>query len=294
VERDQPIAVLDSVELGKAKAEYLSAQARLELAQGTLDREEGLLERRISSEQQVIEARAAREEAAAMLRAATDTLRVLGLSEREIDRTRHGDPASPLLTVRAPFAGKLVELHATRGELVGPETDLATVADLSQLWVWVDVYETDVARVKEGDRATVRLDAFPGEPIHGVLALVRDQVDRDARTVRARVDIPNPDERIKPGMFARVLLEQQAGSEGGARTIVVPAGAVQRDRDEQVAFVRTGADRYERRELRVGRRAAGLVEVLAGLSAGDEVVVEGGFILKSELGKSEMGEGHSH
>jgi cobalt-zinc-cadmium efflux system membrane fusion protein len=288
------LAIIDSVELGTSKAEYLSAKARLGLAQSTLDREEGLLERHITSEQQVIEARAARQEAAAMEQAASDKLRVLGVSKTDIQGIRHSDPKAPLFTVRAPISGKVVELHATLGELVGPATEFATVADLSRLWIWVDVYERDLRRVSVGDGAEVRLDAFPEEVIAGRVAYLKDEVDRDTRTVRARLDVDNAEEKMKPGMFARVLLEHGGSDAPTAGAVSVPPTAILRQGGEFLAFVKAGTHRYEVRNLRVGRRSKDQVEVLSGLAPGDEVVVEGGFILKSELGKGEMGHGHSH
>ena len=293
VNAGQAIAQIDSLELGRAKADYLAHRARLDLAERTLEREQSLLDKRISSEQEVLEAQAAREEAAASYRNARDTLLVFGLDERAIGSIRHSDPSAPIHTVRAPIAGKVIDLHATLGELVGRETAIATVADLDRLWLWVDIHEADIGGIAVGDPATVRLDAFPGETIEGRLAYVRDELDRDTRVVRARIDVANPDHRIKPGMFGRVMLRSSPGEKAGS-SLVVAAGAVQRQGGEFFVFVQEAEGVFERRSVSVGRRAQGLVEILSGLAAGEAAVVEGGFILKSEFGKGEMGGGHSH
>jgi len=293
VEAGQAIASIDSLELGRAKADYLADRARLDLAERTLEREQSLLEKRISSEQEVLEAQAAREEAAASYRNARDTLQVFGLDERAIRSVRHSDPSAPIHTVRAPIAGKVIDLHATLGELVGRDSQLATVADLDRLWLWVDIHEGDIGGIRVGAPATIRLDAFPGEPIEGSLAYVRDELDRDTRVVRARIDVANPDHRIKPGMFGRVTLRSGPEEEAGS-VLIVAAGAVQREGREFIVFVRESEGVFERRTVSVGRRAPGVVEILSGLEAGEAAVVEGGFILKSESGKGEMGGGHSH
>lgn len=296
VQAAQTLAVIDSIELGRAKSAFLQAKVQLDLARQTLEREEQLFEDRITSEQSVAEARAAVGRARAAYQAARQELRLLGLSDRQIDKTSGSDPSAALFPLSSPIEGTVVEKHVSLGEVVSPERSLFAVADLSMVWIWIDIYERDLASVHLEDDVVVHVDAFPDRTFEGKVAYIRNQVDPDTRTARARIDVNNTDGHLRPGMFATVTVTDPHGPGGGKapQTLVVPSGAVQRDGDEQVAFVPSGENRYERRELRLGRRVGASVEVLEGLSAGESVVVEGTFLLKSEAAKHRMGGGHSH
>ncbi len=143
----------------------------------------------------------------------------------------------------------------------------------------------------------VEVDAYPGVLFRGLVSYLSAQVETDTRTVRARIDVPNPEEKLRPGMFARVRMFDPHGAEGrveSADSLVVPENAVQRDGDESIVFIPAGPLTFERRQVRAGRKAGGLVEILGGLEAGEQVVVEGAFLLKSEAAKESMGGGHSH
>ena len=288
----ETLALIDSVELGQARAGHLRARAREEVAQRRFERERSLHVDRISSEQDVLEAEAAAREAAADLAVTRETLLLLGLSEEEILGLFWDQAGAAVVAVRAPFAGRVVAKEATRGELVTPERTLFTVADLGVVWVWIDVYERDLRHVGEGDTVEVELDAWPGETFTGKLTYLADQLDTASRTVRARVDLPNPDGRLKPGMFARVMLTASGEAEGEP-AVVVPRDAVQRLGEAAIVFVRAGITRFERREVELGQVVGDLVEVRAGIAAGEEVVTEGAFLLRSEASSDDLG-GHHH
>lgn len=292
VGRGAVLAVLDSVELGEAKAAYLRARARREVVGRAFERESSLFEDQIVSEQRVLDAEAESREASADLAAARERLRLLGLEDPQIDALAWDDPEASRVTVRSPFAGRVVEREATLGELVDPEHRMFTVADLSTVWLWIDLYERDLAHVGVGDRVEVRFDALPGETHAGEVAYVADQLDPESRTVRARVDLPNPERRFKPGMFARVDLGGPAGA--APEVLTVPREAVQRDGGASVVFVRVGPRRFEKRPVEIGRVTDGHAEVLAGLAPGDEVVTRGVFLLQSEASADELGGGHHH
>lgn len=296
VQAGQTLAVIDSIELGRAKSAFFRAKVQLDLARQTLEREAGLLEDRITSEQAVAEVRAAAARARAVYQSARQELRLLGLSDREIDNASADDPSAALFPLSSSIEGTVVEKEVSQGEVVSPERKLFTVADLSQIWIWIDVYERDLARVHLEDDVTVRVEAFPDRTFEGKIAYVRSQVDADTRTARARIDVTNAEGLLRPGMFASVTVTDPhgAGGEETPQTLVVPSGAIQRDGEEHIAFVPDGENRYERRELRLGRRTDDYVEVIEGLSAGESVVVEGTFLLKSEAAKERMGGGHSH
>ena len=291
----QRLARIDSIELGQAKAAYLQAKARAELAQQSFERERGLYADRISSEQEMLTAQAAFREAQAALRAAEETLHLYGLSQEQVDSLHYDDPRASIYDLIAPFAGKVVEKHATLGELVTPGDTLFVLADLSRVWIWIDAYERDLSRVHLGDTVEVRAEAFPDDVARGEVSYLSDQVDRDTRTIRARIEVANPEGRLRPGMFVSVrVTDPHAAADVGTVSLAIPEAAAQRAGDGFVSFVPVGEERFEQRKLSLGRRAGGWVEVLAGLSEGEAVVTEGAFLLKSEAAKGELGGGHGH
>lgn len=287
VKRGETLAVLDSTELGQAKAAYQQARARETLTRETWDRERRLAAEKISSEQEALTARAAHLEAAAELRRAEETLRLMGVPAGQ------GQSGS-LSPVTSPFDGTVVEKEASLGEMVSPEQTLFTVADLSRVWIWIDVFEKDLRRVHPDDGVSVEVDAYPGETFEGKVSFLTGSVDTATRTVRARIDVDNRDGRLRPGMFARIRLTDPHVSPSGPGVPVVPESALQRQGEGFVVFVPEGERRYRRREVQTGRQSGNSVEILAGLKPGERVVVKGVFLLASEAAKETMGEGHSH
>ncbi|MFQ5526916.1 MAG: efflux RND transporter periplasmic adaptor subunit [Thermoanaerobaculia bacterium] len=297
VRRGEVLAILDSIELGRSKAEYLRAKAREQLARENYEREQELSADRISSEQEMLAARAAHIEAQAELRSAEETLHLYGLTEAEVAEVTYDNPGQSLFPIRAPLSGKVVEKHATLGELVTPNDNLFLLADLSEVWILIDVYERDLAGVHLEDQVRVQVDAYPENVFDGEVSYLSDRVDPDTRTVRARINAANPGGKMRPGMFARIRISDPHGVAGegkATRTRVVPESAVQRDGEEMVVFVPVGEHRFERREVSVGRNAGGLLEILDGLVAGEPVVTQGAFLLKAEAAKEDLGEGHGH
>lgn len=295
VRKGQVLAVIDSIELGQAKSDYLQAKAHEELSRQNYEREEGLFAERISSEKEMLVAKAAHLESVARLRNSEETLRLYGLEKQQIETLSYDEGKTSLLPVRSPLSGRVVEKHVTVGELITPEKSTFAIADLGHVWIWIDVYEQDLRNVHLEDDVSVAVDAYPGELFGGQVSYVSHQVDADTRTVRARIDVDNPEYKLRPGMFARVTLSDPHIEAADLEpSLVVPAGAVQRDGEEFVVFVTLGNNRFGRREITAGRRAGGFVEILSGLDPTDAVVVEGAFLLKSEASKEAMGGGHSH
>lgn len=310
VRAGQALAEIDSIELGQAKAAYLQAQADEELARTSFGRVEALAVELIVSEQQRLEAEAHFKEASAGLRTAEETLRLYGLSEEQMAELGSGGQAASIYPLKAPFAGTIVDRHVTLGELVTPERNLFTLADLSRVWIWIDVYQRDLGGVHLGDQARARVDAFPDDSFTGAVSFLSARVDAETRTVRARIDVTNEGGKLRPGMFVEVELvdpHNAQGREGRPPSLVVPQAAVVRDGEERFVFVPAEAEpeggessqggphrRFEKRTVRLGREAGGDVEILEGLVPGDVVVVEGAFLLKSALSEDALGGGHSH
>jgi len=292
VKANQPLAYFDSPELGQAWAEYSKAKGRAEASRKNVAREETLFEKKISPEKDVIRARQELAEAEADLSFAREKFHLLGVDIERFEMKREGEHRHPLIAIAAPISGTVIERTATQGEVVGPDKTIFTVADLSSLWVIIDLYEKDLGRVRQGTPVKVVTAAYSEKTFRGVISHVGDVMDEKTRTVKARVEVENANRLLKPGMFATVSIDVK-GSQT-EKAFMVPDEAVLMDGEERFVFVMTGPETFEKREVRPGRTFGKNVEIVAGLESGDEVAVTGAFILKSELKKGELVDEHGH
>jgi cobalt-zinc-cadmium efflux system membrane fusion protein len=293
VAEGRTLAVIDSIELGQAKARFLSSRSRESVNRESYERELALYEDRISSQKEMLDAKADFLEAEAERESAQETLRLYGISPEQIRSLRSGEPGASTLPVRAPIAGRVVEKHVTVGELVTPSESLFTIADLGHVWIWIDVFERDLAKVHEGDDVQVRVDAFPDRDFVGEVTYLSSEVALETRAVRARIDVANSDRLLRPGMFATVRLTDPHASEG-AESLVVPTSSVVRSGELEIVFLPVAEGRFQAQPVETGRREGEWVEVVSGLAPGDEIVTKGSFLLKSELAREELGGGHGH
>ena len=282
VRAGQTLAVLESPEVGQTRAEEHEAEALLAIAQENYAREQRLETAGISSRKELLDARADLRRAEAAHRSARERLRVLGAGRGEGSQ----------FTITAPFAGVVVQRDASRGEMAAPSDQLFTVADLSRVWIELDIFERDLSRVAGGQSAVVTTTAYPGRSFPGRIVYIGEVLDTTTRTVDARVEVPNDDGMLKPGMFATARI--QVGGGGGA-VAVVPEEAVQELEGRQVVFVPGDQPgEFRAQPVEIGEQAdSGRVVVRSGLTSGDRIVTSGAFALRSELAKGEIGE-HGH
>jgi len=224
--------------------------------------------------------------AADFLASARARLLPMGVSEAEVKELETTQSVRPILPVRAPFGGRIIEQAAVAGDGVEPGASLFRLADLTTLWAIVRIFEKDLAAVRPGLETILRTPAFPGEEFRSRLALVEGVMDDKTRTVEARVEVANLAERLKPGMYVEALIA--TGEK--RRTLVIPESALQDFQSKPVVFVQTGPGAFALRPVEVGERTAGRVEILRGLSAGEEVVSSGSFLIKSEMLKTALGD----
>ena len=191
----------------------------------------------------------------------------------------------PLKTL---LAGVIIEKHVTRGEAVTPESQAFVVADLESVWIDLSVYQRDLNRIRQGQAARV-IAGHDLPEADGVVSYVTPVVDEVTRTATARIVLDNPDGFWRPGMFATA----EVTVERAEVEIAVPVTALHSLGDEAVVFVQ-GGEGFRPRPVTVGSRDAEWAEVVEGVSAGERVVVHGGFTVKSELLRSELGGGHGH
>ncbi|MHB8879899.1 MAG: efflux RND transporter periplasmic adaptor subunit [Thermodesulfovibrionales bacterium] len=285
VKAGQPLALFDSPELGQTWAEYAKAKGRVELTQKNLKREESLFEKKISPEKDVLKVRQELSEAEADLNFSKERFRLLGIDISRMELQRNGNANDPLLIpISSAISGVVIEKTVSQGEVVNTEKALFTVADLSTLWVVIDIYEKDIPRLKTGAEVKVAVTAFPGRDFRGKIAYVNDVMDEKTRTVKARVTVSNTSGLLKPGMFATVAI---AGDKS-EKVLAVPASAIQQEGEYLIVFVAKNDSIFEKRIVTVGPAMDGLHHVLSGIKEGEVIVIKGAFILKSEAMKSLM------
>lgn len=292
-----PILRLESVELGRAREELVRALAELEVAERALQRARALAEAKAIAAGEL----AAREGEYLVKKAAAEAaeraLHLYGESQEAVNRLRQAansqDPAPSLggaawLTLTAPFVGRVIDRKVTPGALIEALQPLVTVADLTSVWVFLQAYEKDLAVLREGLPVTVEAEAFPHETFTGRVDFVGSVVDPATRTVRVRATVPNPQEKLRPGMFVTARVVVPHGEGGEPPKLAVPQGALQTMDAQPVVFVHLGDGVFVRRAVTVGHSFDGYTEVLAGLAAGEEVVIEGSFVLKSQFSRAAL------
>lgn len=290
VKAGQVLAWLDSVELDQIWSDYRKARGKVELAQKNLQREETLFEKKISPEKDVLKARQELGEAQADMYLARERFRLVGVDVDQFAATQ-GNGRHPMIPVPSPVGGVVIEKTVTQGEAVGPDKVIFMVADLSTLWVVIDVYEKDMSRLRVGAAVKASVTAFPDKTFKGRISYIADVVDEKTRTEKARVTIDNSGGLLKPGMFATVVTEARSGA--AEKLMAVPDEAVQIEGAARYVFVQIAPDKFKRRDIETGRTLGKDVEVISGLKEGEAIAVSGAFTLKSELKKSEI-EGDAH
>ena len=285
---------VDSPDLSRAKADYLRGLAAEELARATAGREADLYEKKICPQKDYLEAQAALKGAEAERKAAEGLLQNYGLTPADIASLAMDGPeaASGLMKVRAPFAGTILERSLSLGALVQPGDRSLLMADTSRVWVLTDLYEREVAAVLEAQgrspvSAEVTVAAYPQRTFRGTVERISGTRDEATRTARARVVVENPGNLLRAGMFARVTLLL----EDSDAPLAVPEAAVLEDAGRSFVFVHLDGPYYIRRPVEAGRTSEGWVAISGAVKAGDVIVSEGAFLLKSDVLRSKMGAG---
>jgi len=220
----------------------------------------------------------ASDNARGLLESARRRLAYWDIPEEDVRRIEDTGEMTKTLTLRAPASGVVVEKNVVEGDRIGPGMSVFRIADLSRVWVEADVFEKDLALVREGQSATVSFEAFPGTTFAARVTYVYPTVSMDSRTGRIRLELPNPDQALKPGMYARIALDVPATE----ATLVVPRSAVLTTGERSLAFVRAEDGALVPREVTPGRTVGRDVEILAGLEPGDRIVSSAAFLVDAE------------
>ena len=295
VKAGQPVLALHSHELAAARSDYEKARAAvaraekaLAYAQAEFERANRLLEAKAISRREqlraaadLMTAEAELEQARAELRRAEEFLHHLGAWPELSDE----------VLIRAPIDGVVLERRATVGTVVTPSMDLLMIADLSTLWVIAEVPEPQAARIRVGQPVSIFVAAFAEERFSGRVAHIGEVLDPQTRTVRVRCVVHNRQQRLRPEMYATILITLGSTSP----QLVIPREAVQEIGGQSIVFVELAPGRFEKRPVRLGLSATlsegEFVEVTSGLREGERIVARGSFWLKSELLKTVIQEG---
>ncbi|MBK8072134.1 MAG: efflux RND transporter periplasmic adaptor subunit [Ramlibacter sp.] len=278
----QTLATLDSVAVGEAHAAWVQAQAELQIAESDFKRAESLIADEIIPRKDFLRAQAERDKAAASARNSSDRLRLLGGAPR----AQGGGVSTFALT--SPFAGTVIEKKATLGGLASPSEPIFTIADLGRVWIQAALPESALAKVQVGAGAKVTVPAYPAEAFSGRVTHIGAGVNKDTRTVAARIEIANADGRLKPEMFATATIEV-AGEKRGV--MALPDEAIVLMQGQPTVFVfEQGA--YEARLVEPGERIGGRTVLKSGIKPGEQVVTSGAYALKARQQKSQLGHGH--
>jgi cobalt-zinc-cadmium efflux system membrane fusion protein len=289
VEANALLAILYSSDLGLAQSAYLKARANLHLAEQAYARAKFLLQEKVIGEAEAQRRQAELLSMQAEEHESRDRLKLLGMNDDQFLRLGRSRNIQSHVSIVAPFAGRIIGRNLTRGEVVETTEKLFILADLSEVWVQANIPERDIAFVHaiyaSGDRqAEVRINAYPKEVMAGTITYVGDVLDPATRTMQIRLELPNPDGRLKPEMFATIRL----ASEPQPDQLSVPEAALQRDQGRTFVFVQRDADTYEARDVQIGESNGSFTTILGGLNEGDPVVTHGAFLLKSELLKKQV------
>lgn len=292
VEEGDPIARMSSVGLGKIKADYIRLRAGMKKEEAHYQREQNLYEQDISSQAELLQAELEYAQAKAELDAASEALRLYGLSQGDIQNIKAGsDTPLSYFYLSSPLSGTIQERNLSPGQTISPSETPVHVADLSKVWVMIDGYEQDIRYLETGQAVELSIRSIPGHTFEGTTDWISYELEKETRTMPVRALFDNPDGRLRAGMFGTARI--YTGSEEQAAIISV--NAIQQIEGEDHVFVR-GDEPGSFRPVAVtlGNERDGFVEVLSGLSPGQTAVVSGAFDLKSALTASTRSADHGH
>jgi len=302
VEKGHALVELDNVEMGELAGQHLrvaaqlqTANAKLGVAQRSLERAEHLLKVEAISQREYDERGAQYDEAQAEVASqkaellqVDQKLRRFGLKNDAIQNLKDTTEASatPLSrnVVRAPFDGIITKFYVAPGELVTSEKEIFTLVDPSSVWVVADVYQKDIGRIGTGGPCEVSVSSYPETKFTGTVTYISDFLDPDSRTAKLRCVVANRDGRLKLDMFANVTIP----SKQSRTALVVPSAAVQQVENERAIFVQTDATHFEKREVETGSAIGQWVEVRSGVHRGEKVAAKGAFYVKSVFLKEQL------
>lgn len=288
------LATLSSYSLADAKAQLVSANSLLQLANTNLKREWGLYKTNVTSKRKYLAAKQNQAEMSIKHKAAQQRLLAIGLSEQSIATILNdADKDLTLYELRSPADGIIIEQHAALGEVLENNVRSFTVADLTKVWVNLTVYQKDLPLIQQGQDVTISTRfgvSNKQASVHSNIRWLSPALEERTRSATARVVIDNTTGQWRPGLFvsAKVSIENSPAA------IVIPRSALQTIEGKKMVFVRHAEGKFEPQVVQLGRQDHLQVEILDGLKIGQTYVSQNAFSLKAQMQKNEFGHGHSH
>lgn len=277
VKQGDILAKITSTELTQSQLSYLKARSASQLADQAANRARILYKEDVIALAELQRREAEASSAKAEFRATNDQLRVQGMDQPSIDRLAKSGVIESINNVIATIPGEIVERKINKGQVVQPADALFTVADLSSLWAVSEIPESNAYLIHKGQKVTLVIPALRGSSIEGVVAHVDSIVNPQTRTVVVRMEVPNKDGLIKPGMLATMMIESQP-----TERLLVPSSAVIREDNHDHVFIREDEDTYRMVTVKLGPEGKGYRPVISGLKDGQEIAVNGAFHLNTE------------
>ncbi len=280
---------LQSEEVGSAKSEFYKAQTDYDLANINCERAKLLFDRGAGAEKDYLVCSANLKVAESSLNAAEKKLHVLGFSEEQVTAIAESHQINPIISLFAPLQGKIINNNAIIGGMVDQGTEILVIMDPRILWIDADIYEKDIAKIRVGQNVEVTVPAYPGEIFTGKISYISDVLNEETRTITVRTEVVNKEMKLKPGMFAdiKIFLNHQD------KALVIPQEALLDDKGDTIVFIRRG-EQYFLQVVQTGAKENGFIEIVSGLSEGEEIVTTGNFQIKSKLYEEILKKGHVH
>lgn len=281
VKKGQTLATIFSPELAQEQMEYLKVEANLNLHVTQAERYRKLADIGAISQQEKQEVEARLLEHHAEHASHRQKLKLLGLADAQIEDLKNATTVTSEVAVPAPSSGVITTRSVNVGQVVAMADSLFAVTDLATVWVMANVYEKDFGTMRMGARVTITTPSYPGRQFGGTISYLDPRVDPNTRTAQARIEVPNPSQTLKIGMFVDVALN----TTGTQEAVVIPKAAVQTMGSEQAVFVALGSGQFQLRKLQLGEEIGDAVRVVSGVQAGEKIVTEGSFFLRAELSR---------
>ena len=280
VNEGDELVCLTSPEIGILRAEHDKSKAQLEIQISNFERRKKLFEDNIISEKVFQESELSLKLAEVNYRYALKRLMAIGITEAEVENppTGHSDAVGSTIHIHSPLSGVITAWNVSRGQQVDASTQLFEIVDLERVWLEADVYEKDLSKIRIGQTVRARVTAYPGEVFSGRIFHIGNMLNAGTKTIKVLAEIPNAEQKLKPGMFARTSVVYGAKT----RALVIPREAVLEDESLHIVFVKSG-NAFHRHVVELGIMSDTHVEVVAGLEPGEQVVTKGGFQLKSKM-----------
>lgn len=283
VKRGQLLATIFSTDLANAQGEYLRMRAEYEEHEKAHHRTEQLVEIGAASREELEQSIAKIESMRAELASKRQQLMLLGMTAQQVDALKSAAQVNSLIPVISPAAGTILTRSVNQGEVVPTGKEIFRTADLSTVWVVGQIYEKDFSAVRLGERAAISTPAYPGRTLSGQVSYIDPRVDTQTRTAQVRIEVPNPGEMLKIGMFVDVIFGEVPSGVNKEKAVLVPKAAVQTIGSKQVVFVATNnPGEFVQRNVIAGSESDGMISIYQGLNAGERVVTAGSFLLRAE------------